>query len=147
MAAALLKTKFRVPAVRSELVSRPRLITRLNEGLHRRLTLVSAPAGFGKTTLLAEWVHAVGARHASPLRVAWVSLDEGDNEPRRFWTYVIAALRTIQPIAAATAFEAALAALQSPHPPPAEELLTGMINEIAEVPDSCALVLDDYHAI
>ena len=79
--------------------------------------------------------------------VAWVSLDEGDNEPTRFWSYVIAALRTVQPIAAGTAFEAALAALQSPHPPPVEELLTGMINEIAEVPDSCALVLDDYHAI
>ena len=84
----LLRTKLYTPPVRPGLVSRQRLIERLNEGLRlgRRLTLVSAPAGFGKTTLLSDWLKRVP-------NAAWLSLDEGDNEPARFWAYVLAALR------------------------------------------------------
>lgn len=80
----LLRTKLYIPPARPSLVPRPRLTERLNEGMTRKLTLISAPAGFGKTTLLSEW----------PL--AWVSLDEGDNDPARFWGYFIAALETLQ---------------------------------------------------
>ena len=84
MATPFLKTKLYIPPVRPELVPRPRLIERLNAGLHRKLTLVSAPAGSGKTTLLSEW--------ASGRPVAWLSLDEGDNDLIRFLTYLVAAL-------------------------------------------------------
>ena len=102
MATPLLQTKLYIPPPRPELVPRPRLIERLNAGLHRKLTLVSAPAGFGKTTLVSEWVHAIG-RDAAPLhrkraqglalQVAWLSLDESDNDLTRFLTYLIAALQ------------------------------------------------------
>ena len=87
---ALLTTKLLVPPLRAQLVLRPRLIERLNEGLHGKLTLISAPAGFGKTTLVSEWVAGC---ERNP--VAWLSLDEGDNDPTRFLTYLIAALQTI----------------------------------------------------
>jgi len=126
-------------------VPRPRLIERLNAGLHRKLTLISAPAGFGKTTLLSEWAAGCGRP------VAWVSLDKGDNAPTRFWAYFVAALQTVHE----SVGEAALAALESPRAPPLESVLTTLINEIAAVPDhpstssgrSFALVLDDYHLI
>ena len=87
----ILQTKLYIPPIRPELVSRPRLIERLNAGLPagRKLTLVSAPAGFGKTTLVSEWV----ARCERP--AAWLSLDEGDNDPTRFLTYLVAALQTL----------------------------------------------------
>jgi LuxR family maltose regulon positive regulatory protein len=137
MATPLLSTKLYIPPVRPNWVPRPRLIERLNEGLHRKLTLLSAPAGFGKTTLLSEWAQ----QGAFP--VAWVSLDAGDSDPARFWAYVIAALQTIHPDIG----DAALAALQSPQPPPIEALLTGLINKVAHVPGSFALVLDDVHLI
>ncbi|MBL7184560.1 MAG: hypothetical protein ISS50_08960 [Anaerolineae bacterium] len=151
MATPLLRTKLYIPPVRPELVSRPRLIERLNAGLHGKLTLISAPAGFGKTTLLSEWV--AGTKRP----VAWVSLDKGDNDLTRFWIYFIAALQTVHPGVGA----AVVAALQSPGvagattPPPIEPLLTGLINEIAEIPDPpstgsgrrFALILDDFHVI
>jgi len=89
MTTPLLTTKLYIPPVRPNLVSRPRLIERLNEGITRKLTLISAPAGFGKTTLLSKWVSS--CRHP----VAWLSLDERDNDPARFWTYFVAALQTI----------------------------------------------------
>ena len=92
MTTPLLTTKLYIPPVRPNLVSRPRLIERLNAGLHRKLTLISAPAGFGKTTLLSEWAAGCGPR----TRVAWLSLDEGDNDPARFLSYLIAALQTIE---------------------------------------------------
>jgi LuxR family maltose regulon positive regulatory protein len=140
MAALLLKTKLHIPAVRPELVSRPRLIECLNAGLEHKLTLISAPAGSGKTTLLSEWIQD---RLTPPLHVAWVSLDEGDNDPARFWTYFIAALQAAQ----AELGKAALLMLQSSQPPPIEAILTTLINEIIESPGAFVLVLDDYHVI
>jgi LuxR family maltose regulon positive regulatory protein len=100
---------------------------------------VSAPAGFGKTTLLAEWLTQSG--HGEGL-VAWLSLDEGDNHPARFWAYVIAALRTVQP----TLGESALSLLQSPQPT-FEAALASLLNEIGSAPRELMLVLDDYHMI
>ena len=134
----ILQTKLYIPPIRPELVSRPRLIERLNAGLcSRKLTLVSAPAGFGKTTLVSEWV--TGCERP----VAWLSLDEGDNDPTRFLTYLIAALQTI----AANIGEGVLAVLQSPQPPSTESILTALLNEITTIPDNFVLVLDDYHVI
>ncbi len=152
MITPLLKTKLYIPPLRSELVLRPRLIEQLNKGspgqngtFAHKLTLVSAPAGFGKTTLLSEWAHR-GSGGNAPLHVAWLSLNEGDNDPTRFWSYVIAALQTVYP----TVGESALAALQSPQPLPIESVLTALINEIAEGTTGalpCVLVLDDCHLI
>jgi LuxR family maltose regulon positive regulatory protein len=133
----LLTTKLYIPPIRPELVSRPRLTGRLNAGMTYKLTLVSAPAGFGKTTLLSEW------SQQSAFPVAWVSLDTDDRDPARFWAYFIAALQTVQPELG----RAILAAFQSPQPPPVEVVLTALINEIAAIPNHFALVLDDYHLI
>jgi LuxR family maltose regulon positive regulatory protein len=114
-------------------------IERLKEGLNYNLVIVSAPAGFGKTTLLSEWT-----RISQPqIRTAWVSLDDGDNDPTRFWAYVIAALQGIQPDVGTEV----LAAFRSPQLPPAEAVLPALINELAAMPHSFALVLDDYHVI
>ena len=119
------------------MVLRPRLIKRINDTLHRRLTLISAPAGFGKSTLVSAWI----ANCEQP--VAWLSLDEGDNDPARFLSYLISALQTISPNLGA----GMLAVLQSPQPPPIESILTGLLNEITAIPKDFILVLDDYHAI
>jgi LuxR family maltose regulon positive regulatory protein len=137
MATPLLQTKLYIPPLRPELVPRPRLIEQLNAGLHRKLTLISAPAGFGKTTLLSEW--AVDCRRP----VTWLSLDEGDNDPARFLAYFIAALQMVEE----NIGEGILGALQSPQPPPIEAILTSLINEIAAIPNGFTLVLDDYHLI
>ena len=137
MSAPILATKLYIPSLQPKVVLRPRLIERLNEGMHRRLTLISAPAGFGKTTLISEWL-AVCGRPA-----AWLSLDEGDNDPTRFLAYLVAALRTIAP----NVGEGVLGALQSPQPPPTESILTALLNEIDTVPGDFVLVLDDYHVI
>ena len=139
MPAPILATKLYIPPPRPKVVLRPRLIERLNEGLSagRKLTLISASAGFGKTTLVSEWV--AGCERP----VAWLSLDEGDNDPARFLTYLVAALQTI----AANIGEGVLAALQSPQPPPTESILTALLNEITTIPDNFILVLDDYHVI
>jgi LuxR family maltose regulon positive regulatory protein len=137
MRQSLLTTKLGAPPIRGGLVSRPRLSGFVNAGLHRKLTLVSAPAGFGKTTLLSEWA----ANCAWP--VAWLSLDGGDNDPARFWTYFIAALQTVHPKMG----ESALDELLSPQPPRIELLLTELINEMTEQREPWALVLDDYHVI
>jgi len=133
----ILATKLYIPAPRPKVVLRPRLIERLNEGLHRKLTLISAPAGFGKTTLVSEWV--AGCERP----VAWLSLDEGDNDSTRFLVYLVAALQMI----AANIGKGVLGMLQSPQPPPTESILTALLNEIATVPDNFVLVLDDYHVI
>ena len=137
MSAPILATKLYIPPPQPKVILRPRLIERLNEGLHRKLTLVSAPAGFGKTTLLGEWVAACERESA------WLSLDEGDNDPTRFLAYLVAALQTIAP----NIGEGVLEVLQSPQPPPTESILTALLNEIDTVPDDFVLVLDDYHVI
>src|SRR5947208_2161343 len=93
----LLETKFYVPRSRPGLVPRPRLSERLDRGAASKLMLISAPAGFGKTTLLAEWLAAGPAAPTNERSAAWLSLDQGDNDPASFWTYVIAALRTVAP--------------------------------------------------
>jgi LuxR family maltose regulon positive regulatory protein len=153
----LLQTKLYIPPPRPEEVPRPRLIERLNAGLDsgRKLTLISAPAGFGKTTLLSEWIHTVGAarrRHPAGCdapQVAWFSLDESDNDPTRFLTYLIAALQggEAQHEADDRIGKEMLSALQSAQPPPAEAVLTVLINEIADSSERIVLVLDDYHLI
>ena len=137
MSTPILATKLYVPPPQPRVVHRPRLIERLNEGLHRRLTLISAPAGFGKTTLLGEWL--AGCERPA----AWLSLDEADSDPTRFLSYLVAALQTIAP----NIGEGVLGMLRSPQPPPAESLLTTLLNEIATIEDDLALVLDDYHVI
>ncbi|MFN2154575.1 MAG: LuxR family transcriptional regulator, partial [Anaerolineae bacterium] len=104
MSSPILKTKLYIPPLRSVVVRRPRLVARLDAALHHKLTLISAPAGFGKTTLLSEWVHA------SDVQVAWISLDEGDNDPERFTRYLIAALQQIAPEVGREALEALRAA-------------------------------------
>ncbi len=169
----ILATKLYIPPPRPNVVLRSRLIARLNEGLSAGrtpgVTLISAPAGFGKTTLLSEWINqkAEGGRtlaparsagvkdeageavfHPSaflphPFRITWLSLDAGDNDPARFLMYLVAALQTI----ASQIGGGVLAALQSPQPPSTVALLTTLLNEIAAIPDRVILVLDDYHAV
>jgi LuxR family transcriptional regulator, maltose regulon positive regulatory protein len=136
MSTPLLSTKLFLPPPRPQVVVRSRLLERLNEGLRRRLTLVSAPAGFGKTTLLGEWLAGCGRP------AAWLSLDEGENDPRRFLAYLVAALQTI----ASDIGEGVLGALRSPQPP-TESVLTTLLNEIANVEEDFVLVFDDYHVI
>jgi hypothetical protein len=118
-------------------VARPRLSERLNRGAESKLMLVSAPAGFGKTTLLTEWL---GLFTCS---VAWVSLDQADNHSTSFWSYVVAALQTVKPSVGASA----LSLLQSPQPPPIEAVLTVLLNELSAMSTDPVLVLDDYHVI
>jgi LuxR family maltose regulon positive regulatory protein len=141
--AALLETKFYVPRFRRGLVPRPRLSERLDRGTASKLTLVSAPAGFGKTTLLTEWLAAGPAAPAGERLVAWLSLDRADNDPASFWTYVIAALRTV----ASGVGESALPLLQAPQPPPIETVLTVLLNDLGAIAAGIVLVLDDYHVI
>lgn len=156
MAAPMLATKLYLPALRQKIVSRPHLVARLNDGVSsgRKLLLISAPAGFGKTTLLSEWIYdfQTGAAQAhenksriseNANQVAWLSLDEADNDLVRFLIYLVAALQTIAPDIGA----GALTALQSPQPPSAQALLTALVNEIAALPNRIVLVLDDYHLI
>ncbi|MEM8808259.1 MAG: LuxR C-terminal-related transcriptional regulator [Cyanobacteria bacterium P01_G01_bin.38] len=131
-----LETKLYLPQWSADRISRPRLIDRIHP--QRKLTLVSAPAGFGKTTLLAEWVAAVPTRP-----IAWVSLDQSDNDPAFFWTYLITALHKIQPRLG----ERSLSLLQSPQPPPIESALMMLLNELTAVEADFALLLDDYHVI
>jgi LuxR family transcriptional regulator, maltose regulon positive regulatory protein len=144
--APILATRLYIPPPRPNVVPRPRLIERLNEGLSsgRKLTLISAPAGFGKTTLVSEWVAGCG-QHEPLVRVAWLSLDEGDNDPACFLAYLVAALQTID----ANIGKGVLGLLHAsqPQPPPTETLLTVLLNDLAARPDPLILVLDDYHVI
>jgi len=127
--------------VRRDLVPRPLLIERLNAGMERKLVLVSAPAGFGKSTLLSSWIAHSG------IAAGWVSLDEEDNDPVRFLTYVVAALQAALQALAPSICETPMAMLQSSLPLPIESILTSLINELASVPQDFVLVLDDYHLI
>ena len=137
MSEPLLLTKLYIPPPRDKIVLRPRLVERINEGLQRKLTLISAPAGFGKTTLVSEWIAGCDQK------VTWLSLDEEDNDPARFLIYLVSALQMIK----ANIGAGALAVFQSPQPPPTESILTALLNEITTVPDNFILVLDDYHVI
>ena len=121
-------------------MARPRLLARLDAALTGKLTLLSAPAGFGKTTLVSAW-RATAAGSAVPF--AWVSLDTADSDPLRFWSYVITALDMLQPDSGASA----LALLQAPQPPPIEVVLTPLLNALSSLPTDAVLVLDDYHLI
>ena len=143
MPITLLETKLYVPRSRRGLVLRPRLCERLDRGTASKLMLVSAPAGFGKTTLLTEWLAARSAVPADGRLAAWLSLDRGDNDPASFWGYVIAALRTV----ASGVGESALALLDTPQPPPIETVLTTLLNDLGAVAGEIVLVLDDYHVI
>src|SRR5919197_4423819 len=137
MSTPILATKLYIPASPPTAVARPRLVERLNGGLHRKLTLISAPAGFGKTTLVSAWA-ATGGR-----QVAWLSLDEADNDLTRFLTCLVAAVRTI----AANTGEGVLRLLQSRQPPSMEATLTELLNDIASTKVDVVLVLDDYQVI
>ena len=137
MSAPILATKLFIPQARPDGVTRPRLLARLNAGLHRKLTLISASAGFGKTTLVAEWVRGC-SRPA-----AWLSLDSEESDLGRFMTYLVAALQKIAPGTG----DAALSAFESPQPLPLEAILTTLVNDIAAIPDNFILVLDDYHLL
>ena len=139
MPTSILATKLYVPPLRSKIVLRPRLIGQMNIGLPsgRRLALISAPAGFGKTTLVSEWISSCERP------VAWLSIDEGDGDPIRFLTYLISALQTINAGIGAEV----LRALQTSQPPPIESILTTLLNEISTIPEEFSLVLDDYHLI
>ena len=149
MSIPILVTKFFVPAARPELVLRPRLIEQLNGGLHRKLTLISAPAGFGKTTVVTEWLDNLqGNTHQEKptnIRIAWLSLDESENNPARFLTYFIAALNQIDGLDALG--DGSLTMLQSPQLPPIDAILTLFINDLAAIPSRIIFVLDDYHLI
>ena len=133
----LVATKVHVPP--AGLVPRPQLLTRLAQGIGRGLTVVSTPAGFGKTTLLGDWVR----RSRRP--AAWLSLDVGDNDPARFWRYVAAALDQARPGVA----ELVAPLLRGPQQPPLEAVATVIINELTVLSGegAVALVLDDYHLI
>ena len=136
----LLATKLNVPGLRPDLVPRPRLAQQLDEGRGPGLVLVCAPAGYGKTVVLAEWVR----RGRRP--VAWLSLDAGDNDPARFWRHTMAALDRVRPGIS----DPMVPLLGPPAPPAFEPLVTALINEVAGQPDAdeaLLLVLDDYHVI
>ena len=135
MLTTLLATKLFIPPARANRVPRARLIEQLNKT--RPLTLISAPAGFGKTTLLSDWIPQ--SEHC----VTWLSIDEDDNDPIRFWVYVVAALQKLRPDLGRDT----LILLQSPQPPPITLILSTLINEISSFPENFSIVLDDYHFI
>ena len=139
MEETLLKTKVRTPQPRPGLVQRTRPMERFGACLNADLVLVSAPAGFGKTTLLSQWIHASKPRP----RVAWFSLDGGDNDPVRFWSYLIASLQTFLP---ATGINS-LALLRTSQQAPMESVLTALINDLSPESEPVYVVLDDYHLI
>jgi LuxR family transcriptional regulator, maltose regulon positive regulatory protein len=139
MAGPLLETKLQVTRRRRDLVARPRLSERLSRGAESALTLVSAPAGFGKTTLLADWLATTTTKGRS---AAWLSLDQRDNDPALFWTYLVAALKTAAPGVGADA----LSLLQSPQPP-IEPVVATLLNDLSAISNDVVLVLDDYHLI
>jgi LuxR family maltose regulon positive regulatory protein len=143
MPAPLLETKLYVPRPRRGLVVRPRLIERLDRGAAATLMLVSAPAGFGKTTLLAAWLAAGPASPTDSRSAAWLSLDRGDNDPGSYWTHVVAALRTAAPEVGARA----VTLLEAPRPGPIRDVLTTLLNDLGTLKCDLVLVLDDYHVI
>ncbi len=143
IAPALLKTKLHIPNRRPDTVPRSLLIKQLNERIQRKLTLIIAPAGYGKTNLASEWIHSLQSEATSNHQITWLSLEQADSEPIRFLSYVIAALQQGAPelgIGALSLFEMA----QSP---PINTVLNELINDIAGLDHHIILVLDDYHVI
>lgn len=139
-AGPLLETKLYVPKLRRGQVERRRLTERLDRGLERKLTLVSAPAGFGKTTLVSEWLARLADDGPAP---AWLSLDADDSEAQTFWSYVIAALQVAAPGVGATSSPL----LREPQPPPIRSILEILLNELSAIADPVVLVIDDYHLV
>ncbi len=137
LADPLLATRLHVPRPPSQLVRRSHLTERLQQAVERQLTLIAAPAGFGKTTLLSAWLQD------APVSAAWVSLDGGDDDPTRFWSYTFAALDSVYPGLSAIG----LPLLQSSQPPPLENILTAIINSLEAHSEELVLVFDDYHVI
>ncbi|MBN2389389.1 MAG: hypothetical protein JXR84_01615, partial [Anaerolineae bacterium] len=138
----LLTTKLYIPSPHANMVARPHLLARLDEGLRlgHRLTLIAAPAGYGKTTLLSEWVNQDVGGVTERRSVAWLTLDEGDSDPARFWSYLLASLRM--------AIELDIPdALQLPKGHQMIDLMTELINQIGSETESLLLVLDDYHLV
>lgn len=133
----LLHTKLMPPRLPLAVIQRDALLARLDVGLTKKVSLVTAPTGFGKTTLVRMWIDSRN------FPSAWVTLDENDNDPTRFWTYVISALRTLDP----TVGKNALSALMTSQPPSFQTLLTTLINDLAKLNEPCVLVLEDYHVI
>jgi LuxR family maltose regulon positive regulatory protein len=149
MSTPLLPTKLYRPTLRADLVPRPWLTARLLAGGLRPLTLIAAPAGFGKTTLVSQWLHAVEQDRApgaavAPPPVAWLALDDDDNDLGRFFTYLLASLRTV---GGPDLGDPVLALLQAPQPPPLRSILDTLAHELISRLPPCVLVLDDYHVI
>ena len=151
MTDTLLKTKLFIPPTRTQLVTRPRLMEQLDAGLNYKLTLISAPAGFGKTTLVSSWIHELKQvdHNADKVKVCWISLDERDNDPIIFWQYIVAAFQTISP----TIGEVVKSMLDSMSAFATEVVITMLINEIVDQhpgtlqSQPTILILDDYHLI
>jgi LuxR family maltose regulon positive regulatory protein len=139
MSETLLRTKLSAPSLRPSLVPRPRLLKRVSAGMKVPLTLISAPAGYGKSTLVGEWRAGPGAK----VPVAWLSLDAGDNDPARFWRYLATALNTLQE----GLVDDAVSLFPSLQLPPIETLLTILINDLVEFPQDFLFVLEDVHVI
>lgn len=137
MLTSILTTKLYIPPPQPEIVSRPRLLETLRQGSHRKLTLISAPAGFGKTTLVSTWLDA----ESDP--VAWLSLDAHDSDSTQFMMYLVAAVQTIAPHMG----DDLMGLLDTPEPPPIQSLLVPLLNELAALPEHFVVVLDDYHVI
>src|SRR5215469_17903242 len=135
MSTPILSTKLYRPPPRPNMVRRARLLNQLSAGVYHKLTLISAPAGFGKTTLISDWL-ADASRPA-----VWLSLDEGDADPIRFLSYLVAAVQTLAPGIGA----GVMAAVYSPQPPPTPVLLTALLNDLTSLADPFVVVLDDYH--
>ena len=140
----ILQTKLYVPRLAADLVKRPHLFAQLDHGLDRKLTLISAPAGYGKTTLIVQWLHNLQLKGVEiQNRVAWLSLDEHDDDLLRFLTYFAAAVQTVFPGSCSQTAQIA----QLPHLPPLEYIAANLANELAELPEEFVVVLDDYYLI
>jgi LuxR family maltose regulon positive regulatory protein len=146
MASPILLTKLFVPAGRPENISRRHLIQQLNQGLNTKLSLISAPAGFGKTTLVTDWLRTQEENESPSFISAWLSLDTNDDDPVRFLTYLVSALNRLQGLESEIGV-GALQMLQAPQPPSPDKILITLINEIALAGQKIVLVLDDYHLI
>ena len=138
MQTIIIQTKLHPPAVNAQLVERPLLLQKLNQNRQRPLILVTAPAGYGKSTLLSSWLAALPDEHT-----AWLSLESYDDDPATFWIYFTAAVQTMFPHVG----QNTLSLLNQPEMPPSRALLATLINELNAISEDFILVLDDYHLI